>query len=236
LQTDVEAIPPLTLSEDGVVVELPGMSTEPDQHQLQNAPKLCHICEGPFKGALLADAMGLGKSLTVAMTVMLSGKRAIGKRYMMMQSHFACRRLVADLPITHDCLRHPRWRLRLRDRQLWACGCPTRSVEDREYHAWAKDKGIGVANASQTSKKMPNRPILSLCSDVYEDTGRPFPFLVLDEVQYVKHPASKTHIAIKELPYMAVICASGIRRGRLPRWTSVRYGARVCPSVHHSLR
>lgn len=70
----MEAVPALTLNEDGVVVELPGMSTEPDLHQLQDAPKLAHICNGPFRGALLADAMGLGKSLTVAMTVMLSGK------------------------------------------------------------------------------------------------------------------------------------------------------------------
>lgn len=71
---DTEAIPPLTLTEDGMVVELSGMSTEPYQHQLQSAPKLCHMCEGPFGGALLADAKGLGKRLTVVMTVMLSGK------------------------------------------------------------------------------------------------------------------------------------------------------------------
>jgi SNF2 family DNA or RNA helicase len=45
--------------------------------------------------------------------------------------------------------------------------------------------------------------------------------LVLDAVQYVKNPASKTHIAIKELPYVAVICASGTI---LPnQWTDI-YG------------
>jgi len=71
---DTEAISPLTLTEGGVIVELSGMSTQPYQHQLQSAPKLCHMCEGPFRGALLADAKGLGKGLTVAMTVMLSGK------------------------------------------------------------------------------------------------------------------------------------------------------------------
>jgi hypothetical protein len=74
LQNDLEEVPPLTLSEDGVVVELPGMSTEPDVHRLHDAPRLLHVCGGPFKGTISADAMGLGKSLTVAMTVMLSGK------------------------------------------------------------------------------------------------------------------------------------------------------------------
>jgi len=71
---DTEAISPLILTEEGVIVELPGMSTEPYLHQLQSAPKLFHMCNGPFRGALLADAKGLGKRLTVAMTVMLSGK------------------------------------------------------------------------------------------------------------------------------------------------------------------
>jgi hypothetical protein len=70
----LEAISPLTLSEDDVVVELPGMSTEPDMHQLHNVPKLFYVCGGPFKEPSFADTMGLGKSLTVAMTVMLSGK------------------------------------------------------------------------------------------------------------------------------------------------------------------
>jgi hypothetical protein len=42
LQNDLEEVPPLTLSEDGVVVELPGMSTELDMHQLQ-MPRGCFM-------------------------------------------------------------------------------------------------------------------------------------------------------------------------------------------------
>jgi hypothetical protein len=56
------------------VVKLPGVSTEPNQHQMQNATKSLRICGDSFKGAILADTMGLGKYLTVAITVMLSGK------------------------------------------------------------------------------------------------------------------------------------------------------------------
>lgn len=61
----------------------------------------------------------------------------------------------------------------------------------------------------QLTKKMLERPALSLVSPIYEDMGRPFPFLILDEVQYVKNQLSKTHQAIKQLPYVAVIGASG---------------------------
>lgn len=96
-----------------------------------------------------------------------------------------------------------------------------RLLEYREYHALVRSKGITAANASQPDKKMPARPVLSLFSEIYKDTGRPFPFLVLDEVQYVKNQHSKTHIAIKQLPYMAAIC---ILDTILPRsWTDI-YG------------
>ncbi|KAH0392775.1 hypothetical protein KCU89_g13108, partial [Aureobasidium melanogenum] len=56
---------------------------------------------------------------------------------------------------------------------------------------------------------MPERPVLSLFSPIYEDTGRPFPYLILIEVQFAKNQLSKTHQAIKQLPYGAVICVSG---------------------------
>lgn len=95
-----------------------------------------------------------------------------------------------------------------------------RLLEYREYHELARSKGAGVATAAQTSKKMSERLVLSLFSDAFEDTGRPFPFSVLDEVQYVKNHSLEIHIAIEDIPYMAVICASGTI---LPKWTDI-YG------------
>ncbi|KAG9713386.1 hypothetical protein KCU73_g16534, partial [Aureobasidium melanogenum] len=80
---------------------------------------------------------------------------------------------------------------------------------------------VEAANDTQLLKKMPERPVLSLFSPIYEDTGRPFPYLILDEVQFAKNQLSKTYQAIKQLSYGAVICASGTI---LPnQWTDV-YG------------
>lgn len=94
-------------------------------------------------------------------------------------------------------------------------------VINEQYHQIARVDGVEAANDTQPSKKMPERPVLSLFSPIYEDTGRPFPYLILDEVQFVKNQLSKTHQAIKQLPYGAVICASGTI---LPnQWTDV-YG------------
>lgn len=68
---------------------------------------------------------------------------------------------------------------------------------------------------------MPGRPVLSLISPIYEDPGRQFLYMILDEVQFVKYQLGKTHQAIKQLPYAAATCASDTI---LPdQWTDV-YG------------
>ena len=39
------------------------MAVRPHQYQLKGAAQILHGCAGPFRGLLLGDAMGLGKTL-----------------------------------------------------------------------------------------------------------------------------------------------------------------------------
>jgi len=154
----------------------------------------------------------------------------------MVQSHTGCCHLIADLLAIQD---HRPKCLKLRDQGVnastvlvgdydfvivsyeYVAAQYKRLLEYKEYHALVKSKGITIASATQPDKKMPARPVLSLFSDMYKDTGRPFPFLILDEVEHVKNQHSKTHIAVKQLPYMAAIC---ILDTILPKqWTDI-YG------------
>ena len=42
----------------------PGMLIEPYPFQLKAAAQIDFCCEGPFRGIILADRMGMGKALT----------------------------------------------------------------------------------------------------------------------------------------------------------------------------
>jgi DNA repair protein RAD16 len=38
-------------------------------HQLKGAAQMLHLCDSPFNGGILADAMGLGKTFTAAAVI-----------------------------------------------------------------------------------------------------------------------------------------------------------------------
>ena len=147
-----------------------GLTSSLRPYQQRGLEWLLFLYENGFSG-LLCDDMGLGKTHQV----------------MALMAHLAENRL-ADHPFLLVCpttvLSH--WSAKLRD-HLPGLRCAV-------YHGGQRslDSDLGPAEALLTSYGV-------LRNDIDDLAARPFSLAVFDEIQYLKNPATKAHVAARQL-------------------------------------
>lgn len=57
-------------------IKPPGITSTPHQHQLFALSRLAFLCKSPLRGGILADPMGMGKTLVAIMLMLLLPKKA----------------------------------------------------------------------------------------------------------------------------------------------------------------
>ncbi|KAH0167802.1 hypothetical protein KCU67_g3751, partial [Aureobasidium melanogenum] len=218
---------PLEINEQGNVVALPQLRTIPKDYQLSVVTKGLKLCDGPNRGFIFADHMGLGKTLACGMLVMASGKTrgpraapalvvttktCMGQWRQELINHFepgnAPRTLILRSTYTAAKILNGNY-----DFIITSYGfikAQFRKLEKyKKYFDRLEHKGADYANLKERHHAPPVRPFLSVLSSAYEASGRPFPYLILDEAHYAKNLDTKTHKSLKMIPYVSVIAATG---------------------------
>ncbi|KAI1608299.1 P-loop containing nucleoside triphosphate hydrolase protein, partial [Exophiala viscosa] len=193
------------------------MLVTPHDYQAKGAAQIQHCAEGPFRGMILGDGMGLGKTLTGAMAMNIV-------RDQPGMCLVVC--LAKDRVQWHNTITNS-WKegygsksFILRDPRTTACQllslgvdvviCSYEYVENSVREAIRNHiKFVKVREARGNLERNLKRPCKTLFSEVYGLTGQLWKRLILDEAQTVSKPGQAKHDAIKKIPAEAIICLTG---------------------------
>ncbi|KAF8854060.1 P-loop containing nucleoside triphosphate hydrolase protein [Acephala macrosclerotiorum] len=186
-------------------------------HQLKGAAQLDFLCRSSFRGGILADQMGVGKTLT-AVTLMFMVKDEPGFS-MVVAPKSLCLQWVSDIEgAWQEGYGMKAYLLEgssITAHELLALGvdvivCSYDQVEASERAQRNLIDGIDAYNNDQTGSTLkPKRPIAALHSSFWLELKLPIKRLILDEAQVVNKRNGVRHKAVKRLNAKAVVVLSG---------------------------
>ncbi|KAK7897408.1 hypothetical protein LTR67_005297 [Exophiala xenobiotica] len=198
----------------------PGITVIPHDHQLKGAAEIHHSISGPFRFIIVADPMGMGKTLQMVLT-MLETKDQPGM-YLVVAPASVCLQWVREIHqyFEDDHGLRAYWLHDPHKSATWLLSQGFDVVVVTYEFLEASSRAIGkfkeqiekYANKNWHSDKPPpppKRPTSALFSPLYEAINQPFKITVLDEAHNASKRMGKRHRAIKLIPTESIAALSG---------------------------
>ncbi|KAK0625622.1 hypothetical protein DIS24_g11055 [Lasiodiplodia hormozganensis] len=243
---DLQNVPPTT--------SVPSLKTQLKPWQATGAAKINFCCNGPERGCILGDGMGLGRTLTSLASCAMNEKE--GEPYtgfnLILTTSTCLNQWKSEVSLNFDKKKtiiltdHSMGAMQLLEQRPVFVITTYQFVVDqlrrRNAHLGYRElilrRGKAAADNIVTMNHIRQLPTLSLFSDIYRYlTGyMGIKRLIVDRAQNVKNLSSQIHQAIKELRYESIILISDTFIAN--RWDEI-YGlidlmpCKPFPSVHH---
>ncbi|KAF4780876.1 hypothetical protein HER10_EVM0003842 [Colletotrichum scovillei] len=208
----------------------PNLETVLRPWQQEGAELLSHMLNGPLRGAVLGDGMGLGKTLTSINVTLRDPNEPYEGPVLVVAPKAVQSTWLDELSFHFQQLKGPRVFV-LKGRNVSAAEIFGNKYDfiivSYNYVVGASqdldfaENTAQILNIERSQRRMakgivlpvkyrrPWRVGFPLCAETMDAFGLQFPIIVLDEAHKVKNHSSETHIAIRNLKYSKVLAVSG---------------------------
>ncbi|KAI9764339.1 MAG: hypothetical protein M1835_007597 [Candelina submexicana] len=190
----------------------PQVLSVPHEHQLVAAAKLQFLAKSQYRGGILGDPMGLGKTLAAILLIVATPRTSAQGPAVIVTRKSLVPNWVNEL--RNNLKSTAQLKVLVLSRQISAIELNRYDViltnyEHVERQFSVKSQFEESFSTPDAFDKLPDRPLSSLFSDYHKDYMRLFRMLILDESQFSKNIQSKTHMALSQIYRSVTVMLSG---------------------------